>query len=147
MPALATCRGTRTLELAKVLLVDDDVTARLTLRTVLEASGYAVDVAASAAEAVGKLDENAYALVLTDLGMESPRAGLQVLAHARLMDYEPATAVITSYHDSRIAPGSRRAEKPFLVETQDISSLLGKVADLIGHRARRRSDRAVRAAS
>ena len=44
------------IELARVLLVDDNVTSRLTLKTVLEAGGYAVDAASSAAEAVGKLD-------------------------------------------------------------------------------------------
>jgi CheY-like chemotaxis protein len=47
-------------ELARVLLVDDDMTSRLTLKTVLEAGGYAVDSAASAAEAVGKLDASQY---------------------------------------------------------------------------------------
>ena len=39
------------LELARVLLVDDDPTSRLTLQTVLQAGGYHVDAAASAAEA------------------------------------------------------------------------------------------------
>src|SRR6202165_4718695 len=85
------------IELARVLLVDDDPTSRLTLQTVLEEAGYRVDAAASAAEAVGKLDEQEYELVLTDLQMESPEAGLKVLAHARMMDYKPATALVTSY--------------------------------------------------
>src|SRR5438876_3133681 len=94
-------------ELARVLLVDDDPTSRLTLQTVLEAGGYRVDAAASAAEAVGKLDEQEYELVLSDLQMESPRAGLKVLAHAKMMDYKPATALVTTYqnrqspHDNR----------------------------------------------
>src|SRR5580693_4087896 len=88
-------------ELARVLLVDDDPTSRLTLQTVLEASGYHVDAAASAAEAVGKLDEQEYELVLSDLQMESPRAGLQVLAHARMMDYKPATAIVTTYQNAK----------------------------------------------
>jgi len=43
----------------------------LTLKAVLEAGGYFVD---SAAEAVGKLDERQYELVLSDLRMESPEA-------------------------------------------------------------------------
>ena len=90
----------RMLELARVLLVDDDPTSRLTLQTVLRAGGYHVDAAASAAEAVGKLDEAEYELVLTDLHMESPESGLKVLAHARLMEYKPATALITTYRDS-----------------------------------------------
>jgi CheY-like chemotaxis protein len=58
-----------------------------------------VDAAASAAEAVGKLDEQEYELVLSDLQMESPEAGLKVLAHARNMDYKPATAIVTTYQN------------------------------------------------
>jgi len=88
----------RGLDLARVLLVDDDVTSRLTLQTVLEAGGYQVDAAASAAEAIGKLDEQEYELVLSDLRMESPEAGLKVLAHARIMEYKPATAIVTAEH-------------------------------------------------
>ena len=62
-------------DLARVLLVDDDPASRLTLKTVLEAGGYNVESAASAAEAVGKLDEGQYELVLSELQMESPRSG------------------------------------------------------------------------
>src|ERR1700756_1354554 len=91
-------------DLARVLLVDDDPASRLTLKTVLEAGGYAVDSAASAAEAVGKLDEGEYELVLSDLQMESPEAGLKVIAHARLMDYKPATAILTTYQNVRPTP-------------------------------------------
>ena len=120
------------LELARVLLVDDDLTSRLTLKTVLEAGGYAVDSVASAAEAVGKLDASQYELVLSDLQMESPEAGLKVLAHARLMDYKPATALFTSYHNSR--PDPRRS---VLIKPEDVPGLLGKVADLISQRAAR----------
>jgi CheY-like chemotaxis protein len=117
--------------MARVLLVDDDLTSRLTLKTVLEAGGYAVDAASSAAEAVGKLDERQYELVVSDLQMESPEAGLKVLAHARLMDYQPATALLTTYRTQH--PG----ERPVLVEPQGLPDLLGKVADLISQRAAR----------
>src|SRR5262250_3154565 len=95
-------------DLARVLLVDDDPTSRLTLKTVLEAGGYSVDSAASAAEAVGKLDEGEYELVLSDLQMESPEAGLKVIAHARMMDYKPATALITTHQTARPSPAQRR---------------------------------------
>src|SRR5260370_39639361 len=98
--------STRVLEydLARVLLVDDDPTSRLTLKKVLELGGYNVDSAASAAEAVGKLDEGQYELVLSDLQMESPEDGLKAIAHARLMEYKPATPSITTYQNVRPAP-------------------------------------------
>jgi two-component system, sensor histidine kinase len=129
------------MELARVLLVDDDVASRLTLQAVLEAGGYCVDSAASAAEAVGKLDEQQYELVLSDLQMESPEAGLKVLAHARLMDYKPATAILTTYKNKR--PDVRR---PVLIKPEDLPGLLGKVADLISHRAARMVERQLKQA-
>jgi CheY-like chemotaxis protein len=131
-------------ELARVLLVDDDPTSRLTLKTVLEAGGYHVDSAASAAEAVGKLDEGEYELVLSDLQMESPEAGLQVIAHARMMTYKPATAILTTYQNAKPEPA--RHQSSLLIKPQDIPELLGKVADLISNRATRRLERELRLA-
>jgi CheY-like chemotaxis protein len=130
------------LELARVLLVDDDLTSRLTLKAILEAGGYFVDSAASAAEAVGKLDERQYELVLSDLDMESPEAGLKVLAHARLMHYKPATAILTTYQNKR--PDVRR---PVLIRPEDLPGLLSKVADLISQRAARIVHRQLRQAA
>jgi two-component system chemotaxis response regulator CheY len=131
-------------DLARVLLVDDDPTSRLTLKTVLEAGGYNVDAAASAAEAVGKLDEGQYELVLSDLQMESPEAGLKVLAHARMMDYKPATAIITTYQNERPQPAKQA--KSVLIKPEDVPGLLSKVADLISQRATRRLERELRLA-
>ena len=133
-------------EMARVLLVDDDPASRLTLKTVLEAGGYNVDSAASAAEALDKLDEGKYALVLSDLQMESPHAGLKVLAHARMMDYKPATAIITTYQNSKPSPTTRRSSS-MLITPENVPELLGKVADLIGVRASRRLERQLRLAS
>src|SRR5271157_6053255 len=139
-------KGASDMEMARVLLVDDDVTSRLTLQTVLEAGGYRVDAAASAAEAVGKLDDREYELVLTDLRMESPEAGLKVLAHARMMDYKPATALITTYQDHKHS----RADKSsgmVLIEPEDLPGLLSRIADLVSERATRKVERELRHAT
>lgn len=130
-------------DLAKVLLVDDDPASRLTLKTVLEAGGYHVEAAASAAEAVGKLEEGEYDLVLSDLQMESPEAGLKVIAHARIMNYKPATALITTYQNE---PTTARQQNSMLIKPEDLPGLLSKVADLISLRATRRLERELRLA-
>ena len=136
------------LELARVLLVDDDPTSRLTLQTVLQAGGYRVDAAASAAEAVGKLDEQEYELVLSDLQMESPEAGLKVLAHARMMDYKPATAIVTTYQNKEKDHGMRIVKQSrMLIKPEDIPGLLAKVANMISERAARRVQRELRHAT
>lgn len=120
------------LELARVLLVDDDLASRLTLKAVLEAGGYLVDSASSAEEAVGKLDERQYALVLSDIQREAPEGGLEVLAHAWLMDYKPATAILTKSQNN--PPDTRH---PVFIEPEDLPELLSKVAELISQRAAR----------
>jgi len=132
---------TAELELARVLLVDDNPTARLTLQTLLEAGGYHVDSAASAAEAVGKLDASEYSLVLSDMEMESPLAGLKVLAHARMMQYQPATALVASCQNGT---GGAEGRPDLLIEPHDVPDLLEDVASLIGERCARRLHRELR---
>lgn len=129
-------------ELARVLVVDDDPASRITLQTVLEAGGYRVDAAATAAEAVGKMEDHEYELVLSDLQMESPQAGLRVIAHAQLMQYEPATALITTWQNSSPREASRGGS--VLVATEDIPGLLTQVAHLISERATRMVERDLR---
>ncbi|MSO21356.1 MAG: response regulator [Acidobacteria bacterium] len=131
-------------DLARVLLVDDDPASRLTLKTVLEAGGYWVDSAASAAEAVGKLDEGEYELVLSDMQLESPKAGLQVLAHAKIMNYKPATALLTTYQN--YPPVDASSRNSILIKPEDVPGLLSKVATLISERATRRMERELRLA-
>jgi len=125
------------MEMARVLLVDDDLASRLTLQTVLQAGGYRVGSAASAAEAYGKLDEQEYELVLSDLQMESPEAGLRVIQHARNMDYKPATAIVTTYQNAK--PTDRKVK--VLIKPEDVPTLLSQVANLISSRATKRIER------
>lgn len=87
------------------------------------------------------MDQREYELVLTDLQMESPEAGLRVLQHARMMDYKPATALVTASLETKDSGASR-----VLVETEDVPELLDKVADLIAARATRRLERELRLA-
>jgi CheY-like chemotaxis protein len=133
------------LELARVLLVHDELAPRLILQTLLQAGGYSVDVAASAAEGYAKLDENRYELVLSDMEMEDPQAGEKLLSYARYKEYKPATAVVTTaWRHPKPAVPAEEDEQQVSIDTEDVSSLLGKVAELIGMRASRRASRTVR---
>ena len=131
-------RGTtRALDLARVLLVHGELAPRLALRTILQAGGYAVDVAATPAEAISKLDEGRYELVLSDAEFGSRPAGRNVLAYARVKEYRPATALVTSYEPSqKHRPG--RGKHHISIYTENLPNLLGEVAELIGVRASRR---------
>jgi len=124
------------LDLARVLLVHGELAPRLALRTILQAGGYYVDVAASPSEAIAKLDGNRYELVLSDSNFGSREAGRNVLAYARVKDYHPATALITSYEPLlKRLPGRGHQ---IAIHTENLPNLLGEIAELIGVRASRR---------
>lgn len=81
----------------RVLLVDDEVAVLLTLKAVLEISGFDVDTAASAREGKMKLRKSEYAMVITDMRMESEAAGVEVIKAARAAAYQPAVALLTAF--------------------------------------------------
>jgi len=81
----------------RILLVDDDVAVLLTLKAVLEISGFEVDTAASAREGKSKLRTREYHMVITDMRMESDAAGTEVIAAARSASYHPAVALLTAF--------------------------------------------------
>jgi len=81
----------------RILLVDDDATVLLTLKAVLELNQFEVQTAGSAAEAIKKLANGIYDMVITDSRMETDDAGFHVIRAAKQQTYHPATALLTAY--------------------------------------------------
>ena len=81
----------------RILLVDDEVAVLLTMKAVLEISGFDVDTAASAREGKSKLRTHEYHMVITDMRMENDEAGAEVIAAARSASYHPAVALLTAF--------------------------------------------------
>lgn len=81
----------------RILLVDDEVAVLLTLKAVLEISGFDVDTATSAREGKHKLRNREYHMVITDMRMESDEAGREVISAARTAPYHPAVALLTAF--------------------------------------------------
>src|SRR3984957_14636297 len=81
----------------RILLVDDEVAVLLTLKAVLEISGFDVDTAANAREGKSKLRTREYHMVITDMRMESDAAGAEVIAAAITAPYHPAVALLTAF--------------------------------------------------
>ncbi|MCU1324883.1 MAG: response regulator [Bryobacterales bacterium] len=132
---------------ARVLLADDDLASRLTLKTILSTAGYEVDCVATSSEAIGRLETGEYQLVLADLQASPGEAAGQLLSYARQKDYRPATARIVSQM-SEITPGLEGEDESVVsIADDNISDLLELVADLISHRADRRMLRAMRQVS
>jgi DNA-binding response OmpR family regulator len=83
--------------LRRVLLVDDEVAVLLTMKAILEISGFDVDTAASARDGKLKLRSHEYDMVITDMRMENDAAGAEVIRAARNAGNHPAVALLTAY--------------------------------------------------
>ncbi len=114
----------------KILLVDDEVAILLTLKAVLEISGFQVDTAASAKEAKLKLKKSEYAMVITDMRMESDQAGKEVIRAARSAPFHPAIALLTAFPVAEEDWQQMGADN-MLVKPMQIKVLLQQIEQLL----------------
>ena len=115
----------------KVMLVDDEEIVCKRLKTALEKYGYSVDVFQSGAQAVERLEENRYDIVVTDIRMEEVD-GLDVLKAVRASSPKTKIIMITGYATAEVAREAQAKgafaviAKPF--RPKDLRSLLEKAA-------------------
>ncbi len=83
----------------RILLVDDEVAVLLTMKAVLEISGFDVETAASAREGKAKIRARQFHMIITDMRMENDAAGAEVIQAARTAPYHPAVALLTAFPD------------------------------------------------
>jgi len=87
---------------AHVLIVEDDVRARETLRALLEEEHYEVDTASDGTEATRALQQSSFDAVLLDIRMPG-RDGLSILGDLRERPAAPAILVMTAFGSSDVA--------------------------------------------
>ncbi len=121
----------------RILLVDDEVAVLLTLKAVLEISGFEVDTAASAREGKSKLRKNEYSMVITDMRMETDASGVEVIKAARSAPYQPATALLTAFPTNDEGWQYTGADK-MLIKPMQTRILLQQIEKLLGtHEAKK----------
>jgi len=81
--------------MSRLLVVEDDAAVRTTVVTFLELEGYSVDAVASTSEALERLSENSYPIVISDIYIDD-RTGLDVLDAARNKDPECSVILMTA---------------------------------------------------
>jgi DNA-binding NtrC family response regulator len=85
--------------MCRVLVIDDEESVRSAVRRRLERYGAVVDVAESAEDGVRRIteDDRPYDVIVTDMSMEDPSAGLRVLSAAFARDLFAEVIVMTAY--------------------------------------------------
>ena len=114
----------------RILLVDDEVAVLLTLKAVLEISGFDVDTAASAREGVSKLHTREYQMLITDMRMEHDVAGVEVIKAARTAAYHPCVALLTAFPMAEEDWQEMGADQ-LLVKPMHTRILLQQIEDMI----------------
>jgi len=78
----------------RLLLVEDDPALQFTILTALEEKGYAVDAVSTTGEAIERLGDTAYPIVITDIYIDE-RTGLDVLDAAKRRDPQCSVILMT----------------------------------------------------
>ena len=71
--------------MSKLLLVENDQAVRTTMTTCLELEGYDVEAVSSTGEAMARLSEHAYPIVISDIYLDE-RTGIDVVSDFRTRD-------------------------------------------------------------
>jgi signal transduction histidine kinase len=119
---------------ARLLVVDDEESLRITTAAILEKEGYIVDTASSGDEAIGLLGELEYDLVLTDLHMEGGD-GLSVLTQIRRQAPLTISIVLTGFASVESAIAAlQEGAYDYLVKPCDIDSMRHTIRRGVEHR-------------
>ncbi len=104
--------------MSRVLVVDDEENIRLVLRTMLKKQGYVVDTAASAEEALAKLDAFDPSFVISDVRM-SGMTGLELCETLKARSSDAVVIVMSAFGSVELAIEAMKAgaydyiSKPF----------------------------------
>ena len=119
---------------ARLLVVDDEESLRITTAAIFENEGYVVDTASSGDEAIALLTNADYDLVLTDLHMEGGD-GLSVLNQIRSRAPLTISVVLTGFASVESAIAAlQEGAYDYLVKPCDIESMKHTIRRGVEHR-------------
>lgn len=119
---------------ARLLVVDDEESLRITTAAIFEKEGYIVDTASSGDEAIDLLSKTDYDLVLTDLHMEGGD-GLSVLSQIRRHAPLTISVVLTGFASVESAIAAlQEGAYDYLVKPCDIESMKHTIRRGVEHR-------------
>lgn len=116
----------------RILIVDDEANHRLTLSIHLRAEGFEVEEAADGIEALERLGEGEFALVMVDLMMPG-MSGLELTRQIRLGKPAQAVVLTSAYHLSRLQlERAGVGAVGFIPKPYDVDELLGFLRSKLG---------------
>ncbi len=122
----------------RLLVVDDEATARRALATLLTDDGYAVETAASGEEALEKLAASPPDLMLTDVRMPGID-GVELLTRAKASDPSLSVIVMTAFGNVRDAVNAMKVgAEHYITKPVDLDELSLVIERVLSQKALRR---------
>src|SRR5947209_5772895 len=116
---------------ALILLVDDNHDGILARRSILEELGYRVVTANSGAEALTRIEEQVFDLLITDYKM-SPIDGLELIAELRKRQMSIPIILLTGFADTiGLSPGSTGADVVVQKSSNEVPTLVRSTKRLL----------------
>jgi YesN/AraC family two-component response regulator len=116
---------------SSILVVDDEDSLRLGMKARLESQGFTVDTAANGEEAMGKIQEQNYDLVLLDINMPFVN-GIQVLEFITAEHRDTDVIMLTGFSDFSLAMEClKKGAKDYLVKPIDTSELVARLKSFL----------------
>ena len=115
------------MDISKLLVVDDEVNQALLYEQELEDEGYEVDTVNSGIEALEKIKENPYDLVILDIGMPE-MDGLETLGRLLGIDNKIPVILCTAYPSYKDNFMSWAADA-YVVKSMDLTELKEKIKE------------------
>lgn len=119
---------------AKILIVDDEKPIRDSLKMVLDDEGFSTEVAADGEEALQKIQESNFEIVVTDIKM--PKLdGMQLLESASKISPETFFIIMTAYASVKTAIDSlRQGAFDYLIKPVEFDDLIIRIKRLINYK-------------
>ncbi len=119
---------------AKILIVDDEKTIRDSLKMVLDEEGFSTETAGDGEEALQKIKDNEFDVVITDIKM--PKLdGMQLLEAASKISPETFFIIMTAYASVKTAIDAlRNGAYDYLVKPVEFDDVIIRVKRLVDYR-------------
>ena len=116
----------------RILVVDDEEHVRVLFSRILQKEGYEVDCASSGIEAIEKLAQNSFDLVLTDLKMDGID-GLDLVKKGKMVNQALPFILISGYGTAQTAASAaKEGAELFLMKPIDMTDLTLAVRKVLG---------------
>ncbi|HWC19394.1 MAG TPA: response regulator [Terriglobales bacterium] len=123
----------------RVLIAEDEPSLRKCMAAFLEAEKFDVKTVESAALAIAALNSGEFDVVITDMKLETEKAGYEIVRAARAKAYDPEVVVYTSFYIAAAEWKKRGVRKLFTKGDVEISEMTKAVNRILDERVRRRA--------